>query len=386
MVCHFDKIYLVGKWWGLDEETFLRDKVKPNLPIDSKVLLQPQTILEYVVVLWSLIIEYKILWLIIEKSSYLLSSAQLHGVAVNQARPLGTADCFCCLPRVRLHIHKVRHCNQTKLFFSPLLLQNDAGASLRQGYCDGGGWWRWVFFHARHSYSLYALYACILCIHCMLCIFFTSPASHFVFHLQGSCMLCFTYQDVMSAQTEKISLPMCVSSILIHPEIPRGLFPFLHPPHGAWQHKQGLHPTKGPYKSPLQVDLDQLKELKSKNMQSAQILQPAVLPRSWNPPHTQSFPCNHLHVQVSQNQFLLNLLCTDCLKYVQAPKVWSPLTVGVLTEKAQVAAERKPAGESFSGPHVRRRSLWRYFTLTSFGTLPEGMFSGGEKSLKIGFG
>lgn len=93
---------------------------------------------------------------------------------------------------------------------------------------------------------------------------------------------------------------MCVSSILIHPEIPRGLFPFLHPPHGAWQHKQGLHPTKGPYKSPLQVDLDQLKELKSKNMQSAQILQPAVLPRSWNPPHTQSFPCNHLHVQVTQ--------------------------------------------------------------------------------------
>ena len=51
MVCHFDKIYLAGKWWGLDEETFLRDKVKPNLPIDSKVLLQPQTILEYVVVL-----------------------------------------------------------------------------------------------------------------------------------------------------------------------------------------------------------------------------------------------------------------------------------------------------------------------------------------------
>ena len=32
-------IYLAGKWWGLDEETFLREKVKPNLPIDSKVLM-----------------------------------------------------------------------------------------------------------------------------------------------------------------------------------------------------------------------------------------------------------------------------------------------------------------------------------------------------------
>ena len=31
---------------------------------------------------------------------------------------------------------------------------------------------------------------------------------------------------------------------------------------------------------------------------------------------------------------------------VQAPKVWSPLTVGVLAEKTQVATAGKPTGES----------------------------------------
>ena len=43
-------IYLAGKWWGLDEETFLREKVKPNLPINSKVVLCPQKIIESEVV------------------------------------------------------------------------------------------------------------------------------------------------------------------------------------------------------------------------------------------------------------------------------------------------------------------------------------------------
>ena len=43
-------IYLAGKWWGLDEETFLREKVKPNLPIHSKVVLCPQKIIESEVV------------------------------------------------------------------------------------------------------------------------------------------------------------------------------------------------------------------------------------------------------------------------------------------------------------------------------------------------
>ena len=154
-----------------------------------------------------------------------------------------------------------------------------------------------------------------------------------------------------------------MSWFFIQTEIPRRLFSFLHPPHRAWQHKQGLHPTEGTNKSLLQVEPTHIKRIltcwaiESKITQCAQILQLAVLPRSWNPAHSQSFPCHHLHVQA--NQLLLSKSsrsgCPAILKYsldkyvsiyslpMQAPKVWPSLSVWVLPEKTQDETAGKPA-------------------------------------------
>ena len=52
-----------------------------------------------------------------------------------------------------------------------------------------------------------------------------------------------------------------MSWFFIQTEIPRRLFSFLHPPHRAWQHKQGLHPTEGTNKSLLQVEPTHIKRI-----------------------------------------------------------------------------------------------------------------------------
>ena len=70
-----------------------------------------------------------------------------------------------------------------------------------------------------------------------------------------------------------------------------------------------------------------------------------------------SLPSSRCTGNSTISQFRLSLLDQIVSNIVQAPKVWSPLTVGVLAEKTQVATAGKPTGESFSGPHGRRRSL-----------------------------
>ena len=102
-----------------------------------------------------------------------LSSGQLHGVAVNGARSLGTSDCFCCLPRIRFHVHKVRACKRPwcpgmkslKTMFYHLLcfrmmLEQASGKSTVMGEAgDGEFSWCW-------------------------------PLVHFEYHLPPICMLC----------------------------------------------------------------------------------------------------------------------------------------------------------------------------------------------------
>ena len=86
-----------------------------------------------------------------------------------------------------------------------------------------------------------------------------------------------------------------MSWFCIHTEIPRGLFSFLHPPHGAWQHKQGLHPTKGAHKSLLQVGLDWKK--------------------SWNPKYamcSDSTTCSTTEVVESCSFAILSLPSSRC--------------------------------------------------------------------------
>ena len=62
------------------------------------------------------------------------------------------------------------------------------------------------------------------------------------------------------------------------------------------------------------------------NMQCAQILQPALLPRSWNPAHSQSFPCHHLDVQAIRqflnfvSIFFKKTSRSDCLKHCSGTK------------------------------------------------------------------
>ena len=133
------------------------------------------------------------------------------------------------------------------------------------------------------------------------------------------------------------------------------------------------------------------------NTQCAQILQLALLPRSWNPPHSQSFPCHYLHVQA--NQAFWNFTqssWSDCQQWNSLTSRHQKFGHHSQSEFSRRRHKSRPQEnqqvtfllfyESSENKTIIKEFLpKRYFTLTSFETLPERMFSAGKKSLKIGF-
>ena len=138
------------------------------------------------------------------------------------------------------------------------------------------------------------------------------------------------------------------------------MFSFLHPPHGAWQHKQGLHPTKGTYKSPLQVDfyirIETCQTVGSKILNLLRFYnllyyrgRGILLIRNPFLAIISMFrQIRHFFKILSQSSWSDRQHWNSqvyCCSEKQAPKVWPPLAVGVLPEKTQVTSAGKPTGD-----------------------------------------
>ena len=93
---------LQGKWWGLDEATFLREKVTPNIPQGSQVdnILRSHSSFE--------ITDGKNRIIIMEgRKCDIKTAAELQRPVVNAAGSFFTKNRLCCLPRVWLHLYQV---------------------------------------------------------------------------------------------------------------------------------------------------------------------------------------------------------------------------------------------------------------------------------------